>query len=139
MSEKLENALVEIIEKANSGLDAATEFVMAELPEVVQQALTWYFVESLIFSIVGLLLLMFSYKALKIQYDLLYKKDGKLRDWADDGYGMSGPAFVYSALTVILDAFLIIFAITNALSFTWLKILIAPKLWLIEYASKLAG
>lgn len=139
MSDKLENALVEAIEKANSGIDAASEFVMSELPEVIQQALTWYAVESFIFFCIGLIMIMCAYKLFKWQYNVFYKEDGKLADFADHDFGMSPVAFLFTVACAVIDVLYLVFALLWALDLTWLKIWLAPKLWLIEYAAKLAG
>jgi hypothetical protein len=140
MGDKLENALAEAIEKANSGIDAATEFVMSELPKVIQQALTWYAVESFIFFCIGLIMLACSYKVVKTQYGVIYKKGEGLTSFAKDNYDMlSMPGFLFIVSSSVLDVLCLIASISWILDFTWLKIWIAPKLWLIEYAAKLAG
>ena len=41
MNEQLQNALVNLLTKVTSGMDTATAFLSAELPEVVQQLLVW--------------------------------------------------------------------------------------------------
>ena len=41
MNEQLQQALVKVIEKANSGVDASISFLSDQLPDVVHQLLTW--------------------------------------------------------------------------------------------------
>lgn len=139
MSDKLEKALADVIEKANSGIEAATDFVLSELPEVIQQALTWYMVESLIFFCVGLLMAALSIKIFKFQYGLIFKPNGELTELADDGYGLSLLGGVCIFACFVVDFIYVICMLENIFELDWLKIWIAPKLWLIEYAAKLAS
>ncbi len=44
----LHSALIELINKAISSIDDATDFMSAQLPEVIDQALAWHFSYSLI-------------------------------------------------------------------------------------------
>jgi len=42
MNEQLQTAVVEILNRAISGIDASVDFMQAELPEVIEQLLLWY-------------------------------------------------------------------------------------------------
>lgn len=141
MSDKLENALADAIEKANSGIDAATEFVMSELPEVIQQALTWYAIESAIFFCIGLIMALFAFKFFKSQLLFLKTKEGTARwaRWSEHDHDLNGLGMLYVGICAILDLVYICMMIDGVSNWDWIKILVAPKLWLIEYAAKLAS
>lgn len=141
MSDKLENALAGVIEKANSGIDAATEFVMSELPEVIQQALTWYAIESLIYFLIGCMMSLLSIKVIRKQVSFIKTCDGVARwaRWSELDHDLNPPACAYVFFCVVIDLACFIAAFSFLLNWDWLKIWIAPKLWLIEYAAKLAS
>ena len=54
MKENLQNALVEILNRAISGIDSSVAFMQAELPDVISQLLTWYAVKSATYSLFGI-------------------------------------------------------------------------------------
>lgn len=139
MNEELQKALADVINKASSGIDTASEFIVAELPEVVQQAMTWYMVESLIYFAIGVIMILSSYKVIKFQHSLFYDDEGNLEPWCRRHSSTTPFADLVILGIVIADAVVSVVAICLVFNITWLKILIAPKLWLIEYAAKLAG
>ena len=61
MNEKLQNQLVEILQSVSTSVGVAKEFMIAELPDVVQQVLSWYTVLSIIENIIGIILLIAMY------------------------------------------------------------------------------
>ena len=146
MSEKLENALADAIEKANSGIDAATDFVLSELPEVIQQALTWHAAKGVIVSfiwlLIGLVSLCFTRwslkhwnamnEAFKNKEDIAFLTSGKVL--TSDLYDLRAAPFVISLIVPAVSFIAICCEMIEVA-----KILIAPKLWLIEYAAKLAN
>ena len=58
MKENLQNALVEILNRAISGIDSSVAFMQAELPDVISQLLTWYAVKSATYSLFGILIII---------------------------------------------------------------------------------
>jgi len=132
MNEQLQGALTSLINKSLDGLDAATDVLTAELPEVITQLLLWYGVSSLIYAGVGLSLMIISIVAMKKTYDAFKKAEKRtyLKDYDGDiNYGF---AINWSLSVGVVCIGLIMF------NLTWLKIWIAPKIWLIEYATSLA-
>ena len=111
-----------------STLDTAEkvgEFAVAQLPELVQQALNWYFAYGLIQFVAGVALAIFV-----IVVDVKLFKQALKTESDDVLFG------VYGVLGMIprITAWVVVF---NLVNFQWLKILIAPKLWLVEFATKL--
>ncbi len=149
MNEQLQNALIDIIGKVNSGIDASVSFLSAEIPDVLHQLLVWYAVQSAIECIVGMLIIAAGAKIFTIKF-------GKSKEQALSDYE-SGKQWTrycgsdrvtsteYDWIMAMPDhwkakALGAVASIIGIawISIDWLKILIAPKIWLIEYASHLA-
>jgi hypothetical protein len=129
----LEQALIDIITNAANSMSDAKDFIMAELPEVIQQLLLWHAVESIIHMLFGLLLLA----AIPVGWTIVYHKRHVLfRRKRSEFDAMSGEAWTTSTLGVFLT---IIFTFIGLalLNLTWLQIWLAPKVYLIEYAAGL--
>ena len=123
MNEELQKALGELLSKANDGIDAASGFLVAELPEVIQQLLSWHCALSLVWAIVFVVMFITSIK--------LFLWGG-----GEDckGSEMEVVVWLLTALGGVVTFFLAINRIIEAL-----QIWIAPKVWLIEYAASLAS
>ena len=112
-----------------STLDTAEkvgEFAVAQLPELVQQALNWYFASGLIQFVAGIALAIFAIVG-----------DVKFFKWAakyDEGGDMVFGVWGVLGMIPRIPAWVVVF---NLVNFQWLKIWIAPKLWLVEFATKL--
>ncbi len=132
MNEQLQNALADLLTKTNEGIAAGADFLVAELPDVIQQLLTWYGTYNfLMFAFSFLALAIYCYIVIK---SILKKDDessvyGRIHKMAD------GAQFIPIGLIGIIP--LPIFVI-ESMNLQWLKIWIAPKIWLIEYAATLA-
>ena len=124
MNDQLQPALAEILNKSMSGIDAASEFLLAETPEVIQQLLLWYAVYSGIWFIICCLALLSV--ILSIKWAIKHEKKA---DYHDAGMYATFAGF-YTAIIFLITVFTI--------DLDWLKIWIAPKIWLIEYAASLA-
>jgi hypothetical protein len=113
MTEKLQVALAEIIEIAVAGKD----FVLDQAPDVINQLLAWNFTLSLIWFLFGVGLIFPTVKLFKWSITECTNTDGI--------------SLVPSIIVVGINSVIIL------ANFTWLKILIAPKVYLLEYASRL--
>lgn len=122
----LKQYLIKALESTGNLIDKSVDMVMQQAPILVQEVLHWYFAYNLILFILGLIMLgvlaFLNFKFYKME--LRFMKSGH-----DDGF-LWLPVFV-----VDVAAFLTI--VFNCINLTWLKILIAPRLWLIEYATQL--
>ncbi|EKH7614152.1 hypothetical protein O9K73_001759 [Escherichia coli] len=138
MEEQANKILVELLQKASNGIDAAVSFSQAQIPDVVHQLLIWSFVHSALFQVTGLLLLI---AAMKLPgFARTARNNGERWTSFDgcpnDGYFIS--SFYYDICTVFAPIFgSIIGVLIIAFNFEWLKIWLAPKLFLIEYAASL--
>jgi len=124
MNEELQKALGEILGKANNGIDAASDFLIAELPDVIQQLLTWYMVQSLFISLVLIMSV-----PLTIRFFNFFKRKRK-----EQPYEMWDIGVVFTCIYWLV---IIVPVISNVLEA--MKIWIAPKIWLLEYAAKLTN
>ena len=123
MNEQLQTALVQLLDKALVGVDAASEFLVEETPEVIQQLLVWYGVYNALLCLGGLALAYAIYKVTAIAHD-------KYKQSHDPDMGFFWfIAVIVATLPAIIASLMV--------NLTWLKIWIAPKIWLLEYASSL--
>ena len=124
-SEQLTAALTGAINKTVSAVETATEFLNQQSPEVIEQLLRWGFASS--FACFALLVGLAA-KVLDVTFK--YLRSGKSRKTSD--YDPGGAQFAcFLALSVLLGL--------AALSLGWIKILIAPKVWLLEYAARVVN
>ena len=141
MNEQLQNQLVEILQSVSTSVGDAKEFMIAELPDVVQQVLSWYTVLSVVENIIAIILLVLimyvirnmlikpeSMSTANVIQRLSFMKD----NYAEKGIDHSPGVLLAAAAAVLMFA-----VAMSKLNIVFLKILIAPKLWLIEYAATL--
>lgn len=128
MNDQLQKVLADIITRVTSGADAAIQFGKEQIPEVLKQLLIWNFTFSF--------LIWFSATAVIVGYIIWMLT--KFRWWFKN----------QRSTTTELDAAVItITAVWGFISFImifvfwcnldWLKIWVAPKLYLLEYAASL--
>ena len=135
MNEQTQAVITEILTKALKAVEQGAEFLAGELPEVVEQLLIWHFVSSILTAISGVILLG----------SIIYFIRKQVAWWNQDvdcEYG-GGKEKRYLSSSAPLIGFniLLIFPIIHSLSYigdtAWLKIWVAPKLFLLEYAASI--
>ena len=127
MNEELQKALGVLLNKANDGIDAASGFLASELPDVIQQLLMWHGVLNLIYCVVGIVG-AFVFVCIDIKLFKLVKS----LDCEESlvvGYVMFG-SIPRVFICIVLHSYI---------NVEWVQIWLAPKVWIIEYAAKLAG
>ncbi|EPM0362614.1 hypothetical protein ACYQSV_000308 [Klebsiella aerogenes] len=125
MNEQANKILVELMQRAVKGVDAAMSFSQAQIPDVVHQLLVWNFAVSLILSVLGVLLFFAAQFAAWKGFKYLR------REWQGDGW-VEHPEIMFITL-----AYIATFCPLAWVSLDWLKIWLAPKIWLIEYTAEL--
>jgi hypothetical protein len=126
MNEQAQKILIDLLQKASSGIDSAVSFSQAQIPDIVHQLLVWNAVSSAIFQVfVILFLAFFAWSSAKAMDKV---KNGPLDEFGDT------LCLVWVALGGIAS---VIIFIGFWFNFDWLKIWLAPKLYLIEYAASL--
>lgn len=116
----LEQTLVDTINTTKAGVSQGLDFAQKQIPDVIEQLLMWKFTESLISFIMGISLLLGSV------WSMIYAfKKFKSGNWDLEASPLG---------MILILPFLISFVYIDL---TWLKIWIAPKLFLLEYVAKL--
>lgn len=130
MNEQLQNALAELLGKTIDGIDSGVAFMQSELPDVIQQLLTWYAVKSAAYMIFAIAISVLWVKA-------EFYLNRKIRDDSGEIIDIDSYFIVYLVGGSIFRV--VLFVVTLVMfNITWLQIWIAPKIWLIEYAANLA-
>lgn len=124
MNEQANKILVELLQKAANGIDAAVSFSQAQIPDVVHQLLVWNFVSSILFQI-------FIISAVA-GYAFGAYKFARISNSINEGFLIVG-----AICFLVGGGFAIGLSIAFFKYFDWLKIWLAPKLYLIEYAASL--
>lgn len=118
MNEQANKVLAELLEKATNGIDAAVSFSQSQLPDVIHQLLVWNAVSSALAQIVGMLIIILPIVYSVKKWELICDNDCQ-------------PFMMFHIMTLSIG---LLFVADN---FDWLKIWLAPKLYLIEYAASL--
>lgn len=126
MNEQANKILVELLQKAANGIDAAVTFSQAQIPDVVHQLLVWNSVSSILMQIFILSFISVYVFAVYKFYKITESKN------LDDGPLIAG---IFSLAVGALFATGLAIAFFSY--FDWLKIWLAPKLYLLEYAASL--
>jgi hypothetical protein len=121
MNETIENAVQQLITRALDGVDTTVAFLDAELPEYITQLLLWYGIRSGLMCIMWTIFMFASVTFLVRSC----RSDWETRDMTFENGGQL-------MLSIAFFFFSWLFW-----SLTWLKIWIAPKVWLLEYAGNL--
>lgn len=142
MNETLQQAMLSLIDSTVSTVQDGVAFLKQEIPDVITQLLTWHMVESLLYFFVFILL---SLSCVIVVYFVFRKKIVTYLDTS--GYPVkmqTGPRSLWDEGKegyVIIGGLSVIgsvgFALLSLTQLVWIKILIAPKLYLLEYAATL--
>lgn len=125
MNEQANKILAELLQKASNGIDAAMSFSQAQIPDVIHQLLVWNFAVSIIFSLMGVVLFI------AIQYGVWRGIKYLRKQWKGDDF-IEHPEVILMAMIWTLTLSPLAW-----IDLVWLKIWLAPKLYLIEYAASL--
>lgn len=133
MTDQMQNVLAGLIEQAVASVDAAVEFSKAEIPQVIEQLLIWKFAQSSVYTLLALAIFVAIYfgwkrviaavKAEIEKHPSSYNRSEAVMFALPVGAGLA--TFLSGALAVAW------------FNLTWLQILVAPKLYLLEYGARL--
>lgn len=130
-------ALIKMIDITVQNMSDVIAFSKQQIPEVIHQLLVWNLIESLTWFCVALLSIYPVCRFLRNQATrkLLFKGLGDYKvTLVYDRYGQVHPGVVVYVLICSVYAIFLLSVLTDL---TWLKIWIAPKLYLLEYGAKL--
>jgi len=122
MTEELQQRTAALLDYLEIAIRGTTDFAIEQVPEVVHQLLLWHFITSLIWFSVAIVsiivIVILTYKAVKFA---VHEKE------EDAAVG----TLIMAVLVALVPLILIVE------NMDWLQIWIAPKLYLLEYASSL--
>lgn len=124
VASKLEDVLINLISKTVGGIEKGAEMVMDQLPEVIQQLLMWEMISSFIFFIISIIFFL----AIPSYWIWLNKS------WKRVESSSCGETCFNIGL---FGSMLFFFIACITMNLTWLKIYLAPKVFLIEYMANL--
>lgn len=128
MNDQLQKVLADIITRVTSGADAAIQFGKEQIPEVLKQLLIWNFTFSF--------LIWFSATAIIVGYIIWMLT--KFRWWFKNQRSTTTELdAAITAVTIIWGIITFIMIFVFWCNLDWLKIWVAPKLYLLEYAASL--
>lgn len=128
----LQDALSLVIGKTMQGVDASVDFLQQEIPDVIYQLILWYGVKSAVtalFAIIGIILLVVSGKKLVSYIAKNYK------EWGDEAVAIGGMFIGIPSVCTYLFALYRVWEVCYTNLMTALQIWIAPKIFLLDYAS----
>lgn len=129
----MELATAELITSVLESLDEAKDFVLSELPDVIQQLLMWKMAEGSILVLIGLALSFIAYQILKPSHWVLGDYLNKCRYSSSLDMNVKGfICLIAGGLSSMVGPLMVAHNLM-----TPLQIWIAPKVYLIEYASAL--
>ncbi|MBI6529062.1 hypothetical protein JEP40_08035 [Proteus vulgaris] len=137
MSEQASKVLIDLLEKASNGVDSAVAFSQAQIPEVISQLLAWKMAMGIIWFAFGLATIAFA--VFIPVWAGRQRRKGALWTYYDGDARFNLSSISYDFIrTPFPLGLLFIGVLISVVSLNfWLKILIAPKLYLIEYAALL--
>jgi len=127
MNDQLQQALATILNNTINAVQAGVSFLSEQLPDVIRQLLLWHAVRSGVFFTLYLVLsivcAVLGYKGIK----------KALSDDSSDG-DTDFIIFLCGGISLVGS---VIFMCLVFHTIEWLQIIVAPKLYLIEYAASL--
>ena len=125
MNEEAQKALAELLQKTLSGIDTVVGFSQVQLPEVIQQLLVWNAVSSLLIQVVSIIYLVVFIKYTPKIIRHMFRCNCPTSE------------AIYLISLIVASVIALVATIQSFDNFDWIKIWLAPKLYLIEYASYL--
>ena len=139
---ELTEALAGAVTKTVGAVETAAGFLSAQAPEVIEQLLMWNLVKSSLLFFLGLLFIYTAHIFIKkwpgvgdiINPNALYHSDKRYEPTlTHDYYGDVSVSGIF--LSIFVAAILFIGISLMLSNLDWLKILLAEKIWLMEYAA----
>lgn len=126
---ELQDALAAVINRSLNGLDAAASFVKEQLPDVISQLLVWTIAVNIIHISLWVILLLIT-----VGYGVRLRKRGIKHVTPNQGLTLGGTIHIILIFAVLIA---IPTAVVGAVTET-IKVVVAPKLFLIDYVKDLS-
>jgi hypothetical protein len=141
-NDELNAVLIGAVNKTVKVFDTAAEFLEAQAPEVLEQLLMWNLVSSLLAFVTGIVVLYalqhfvrkYSGKGARVNPDAEYCRERK-QTLTHNEMGDICPRTMLSFTVVAIAGSVAFAAVVDNMD--WLQILVAEKIWLLEYAAKM--
>lgn len=149
MNEVLETALANMINKAVENIGTATDFLLEEVPVVIQQLITWKLLEVAISTFFCLFIIALTatailklLKTLKVARDecIENKQDNQHYEWNNTrklaelrDWGILLMLGTIVCFVISMVSLVVLFNNIKLVAYIW----VAPKVWLLEYGSAL--
>lgn len=134
VKDALQPALAEIIQKAITTVESGVSFLSAEIPSIVHQLLLWKAIESFIYFCMFGIIVGVSIYLMVVKCGKGAKERGEYKEtWTHDKKGLFTNPLPY----IIFGVLILVLSPSFATETTWIKILVSPKVYLIEYAAQL--
>jgi len=130
MNEELQKTINLILLESIETLDETKTFLAGEIPEVLKQFLIWEACESAFWFIFAIALLTTLAKTVKMILKQCDEKSGFWYNLAD-----GDPDFLKFGTLIVFTPLLVISLVIFSQNLDWLKILVAPKVYLLEYTT----
>lgn len=126
MNEQAQKILIDLMQKASTGIDSAVSFSQAQIPDVINQLLVWNAASSALFQAFAIIFMAFyGWSSLKAAHNVSHGPLDEFGDTMCIFWIIGGGVF---SLVLFIEFWF---------NFDWLKIWLAPKLYLIEYAASM--
>ena len=122
MESELEDTLVEVLRKGLRVAEQTGDFVVDQAPEVINQLLKWKMFESILYCVLTVSIL--SFFVVMINYCIK-------EQWC------SQPTIILMVVCGANLCLMVVHGVISGIFVAWLKIMYAPKLYLLEYAARL--
>lgn len=123
---KTDEQLAEILKKGLEAAEKTGSFVVEQAPDLIQQLIVWKTCEYILLILISVGLIL----SIKKWYNSAIKRYGDFDDFIDsvEFVGFS----IYSIIVIPIFGIALFHSFFNLV-----QILLAPKIWLIEYATNL--
>ena len=141
MNEQLQAQFIQIIQSVSESATSAKNFVLAELPDVAQQVINWYLFKSVFENIIALICITFAIYLLTKLFQVPVNKSSSNKfqlfcytfSRINEEMKELSPTVLIPIAAIIICTVLSI----NYFNLDCFKIIIAPKLWFIEYTTNI--
>ena len=123
MNEELKTKANELLLRLLEGVEEGSEFLAGEIPDVLEQFLMWKAAESVVWFLLGVTIAGFGLFICRCFWNAS-------KEATNDE---DKPVWV---MAMFLLALITLLAVNVTMSLTWLKIWLAPKVYLLEYAAE---
>lgn len=138
MNEQLQQSLVKIITQATESIDASVSFLNGQLPDVIGQLLQWKLLSASLTVMLSLGVVIASCLVIKRLTRKPDQHKGNFFWWWNGSRHEVEFSFVISVCLVLVASVMAVINFIISL-YEMLQIMIAPKIYLIEYASSLVS